>query len=243
MTQPLLTLKDVSFNVGGRALLRDINLTISHGEKAALVGANGAGKSSLLKVIAGLHSRYSGSVKIEGREIKVLSPRERSHLVSLVLQRLPFVPRFTVREFLELSDLTDHTDLDPTVMALLDRYLSDLSGGELQRVVLMGAVAQRAKLVLLDEPTAHLDPTGRSEVERILQRYHHEQSLSYVLVTHDIALATRLAERIVMMRQGTIVWDGSVTDEALPSMLREVYGCSFTKFAHPTTGESIIIPG
>jgi iron complex transport system ATP-binding protein len=129
------------------------------------------------------------------------------------------------------------------VVGLRDRYLSDLSGGELQRVVLMGAVAQRAKLVLLDEPTAHLDPTGRSEVERVVQRYHHEQSISYLLVTHDIALATRLAERIVMMRQGAIVWDGSVTDDALPSMLREVYGCPFTKVAHPSTGESIIIPG
>ena len=243
MTQPLLGLKNVSCNAGGRVLLRDINLTISQGEKVALVGANGAGKSSLLKVIAGLHPRYFGSAEIEGREIKDLAPRERSRLVSFVLQRLPFVPRFTVREFLELSDLDDQSDLDPTVTGLLDRYLSDLSGGELQRVVLMGAVAQQAKLVLLDEPTAHLDPTGRSEVERILQRYHHEQSLSYLLVTHDIALATRLAERIVMMRQGTIVWDGSVTDDVLPSMLKEVYGCSFTKVAHPTTGESIIIPG
>ena len=243
MMQPLLALNKVSLTAGERSLLRDITLTIAPGEKVALVGANGAGKSSLLRVIAGLHPRYTGSARIEGDEVKDLVPRDRSRLVSLVLQRLPFVPRFTVREYLELSDLTDHTDLDPTVTALLDRFLSDLSGGELQRVVLIGAVAQRAKLVLLDEPTAHLDPTGRSEVERILQRYHHEQSLSYLLVTHDIALATCLAERIVMMRQGAIVWDGSVTDDALPSMLREVYGCSFTKFAHPNTGESIIIPG
>jgi iron complex transport system ATP-binding protein len=243
MTQPVLTLRDLSLTVRDRTLLRDITLSISQGEKVALVGANGAGKSSLLKVIAGLHPRYSGSAEIVDREVKALAPRERSRLVSFVLQRLPFVPRFTVHEFLELSELHDHTDLDPTVVGLRDRYLSDLSGGELQRVVLMGAVAQRAKLVLLDEPTAHLDPTGRSEVERVVQRYHHEQSISYLLVTHDIALATRLAERIVMMRQGAIVWDGSVTDDALPSMLREVYGCPFTKVAHPSTGESIIIPG
>jgi iron complex transport system ATP-binding protein len=243
MTPPLLALHDVSLNAGTRALLKDITFSISHGEKVALVGANGAGKSSLLKVIAGIVPHYTGSAHIEGREVKDLSPRERSRLVSLVLQRLPFVPRFTVREFLELCELSNLSALDATVTALLGRYLSDLSGGELQRVVLMGAVAQRAKLVLLDEPTAHLDPTGRSEVERILQRYHHEQSISYLLVTHDISLATRLAERIVMIRQGTIVWDGSVTDEALPAMLQEVYGCPFTKVAHPSTGESIIIPG
>jgi phosphonate transport system ATP-binding protein len=74
--------------------------------------------------------------------------------------------------------------------------------------------------VLLDEPTAHLDPTGRSEVERIVQRYHHEKSISYILVTHDISLATRLAERVVMLRQGAVVWDGAVSAPELPSLLQ-----------------------
>ncbi len=242
MTLPILALRDVALKAGERPLLRDVNLTVSQGEKVALVGANGAGKSSLLKVIAGLLPRYTGSSALDGREVKTLTPRDRASLVSMVLQRLPFVPRFTVREFLALGGIADPSDLDPTVATLVERYLPDLSGGELQRVVLMGAVAQRARLVLLDEPTAHLDPTGRSEVERIVQRYHHEKSISYILVTHDISLATRLAERIVMLRQGSIVWDGAVSAPELPSLLAEVYGCSFTKVAHPTTGESVIIP-
>lgn len=241
MMQPLLALRNVSLKSGERTLLRDINLAVSHGEKVALVGANGAGKSSLLKVIAGLLPRYTGSLTLDGQETKALSPRERSPLVSMVPQRLPFVPRFSVREFLDLSGITDLSGLDPTVATLVDRYLPDLSGGELQRVVIMGAVAQRARLVLLDEPTAHLDPTGRGEVERIVQRYHHERSISYILVTHDISLAIRLAERIVMLRRGSIVWDGAVSAPELPSLLEEVYGCSFAKVAHPTTGEWLII--
>ena len=243
MTHPLLTLHKVSIRVGGRVVLNDINLTISPGEKVALVGANGAGKSSLLKVIAGLLGRYTGSAKLEGREVRQVSPRERSRLVTLVPQRLPFIPRFTVREFLALSGLTDLGTLDVTVTELLDRHLPDLSGGELQRVVLMGAVAQGAHLVLLDEPTAHLDPAGRSEVERMLQRYHHEQSLSYLLVTHDISLASRLAERIVLMRHAEIVWEGPVSAPELPRMLEQVYGCSFAKVRHPNTGDVVIIPG
>lgn len=243
MNHPSLTLKNVSCQRSGRSLLQGIDLTISRGEKVAVVGANGAGKSSLLKVIGGLYPGYSGSVKLEGREVKGIPPRERARLVSMVPQRLPFVPRFTAREFLELSGVSEVNELDPTVRDLLDRYLPDLSGGELQRIVVVGAVAQGAKLVLLDEPTAHLDPTGRSEVERILRRYHHERSVSYVLVTHDISLATRLAERVVMVRQGMIAWDGSVSDPTLPCMLEAVYGCSFTKFEHPLTGESLIVPG
>ena len=243
MNDTLLELHGVSLAAGTHALLRDITLTISQGEKVALVGTNGAGKSSLLKVIAGLLPRYTGSVTIEGREVKELSPRQRSLLVSLVPQRLPFVPRFTVQEFLELSGVTDLAELDPTVIGLVDRYLPDLSGGELQRVVLMSAIAQRARLVLLDEPTAHLDPKGRGEVERIVQRYHHEKSVSYLLVTHDITLATRLAERVIIMRQGSILWDGKVADPELPSLLERAYESGFTRVEHPSTGEWLIIPG
>jgi iron complex transport system ATP-binding protein len=243
MTHTLLALHGMSFKAGTHALLRDITLTISQGEKVALVGANGAGKSSLLKVIAGLLPRYTGSVTIEGREVKELSPRQRSLLVSLVPQRLPFVPRFTVQEFLELSGVRDLAELDPTVIGLVDRYLPDLSGGELQRVVLMSAIAQRARLVLLDEPTAHLDPKGRGEVERIVQRYHHEKSVSYLLVTHDITLATRLAARVIIMRQGSILWDGKVADPELPSLLEGAYESGFTRVEHPSTGEWLIIPG
>lgn len=243
MTQPLLALRNVSFNVGGRALLRDINFTIDAGEKVALVGANGAGKSTLLKVIAGLLPRYAGSVRVEGREVREISARERSAMVSFVPQRLPFVPRFTVREFLELSGVTDLGVVDPTVVRLADRNLPDLSGGELQRVVVVGAIAQRARLVLLDEPTAHLDPNGRGEVEGIVQRYHHEQSVSYLLVTHDISLATRLADRIIIVRQGSILWDGRVSDAELPTLLERAYESRFTRVDHPVTGEWWIIPG
>ena len=137
MTQPSLVLEDVSFKVGEQTLLHGINLAISHGEKVALVGANGAGKSSLLKVIAGLLPRYTGSVALEGREVRELSAKQRSLLVSFVPQRLPFVPRFTVREFLELSGVADLDGIDPTVLALVDRNLPDISGGELQRVVVV----------------------------------------------------------------------------------------------------------
>jgi ABC-type cobalamin/Fe3+-siderophores transport system ATPase subunit len=127
-------------------------------------------------------------------------------------------------------------------MGLLDRHLPDLSGGELQRVVLAGAVAQGARLLLLDEPTAHLDPTGRAEVERVISRYHQEKNISYLLVTHDVTLATRAAERILIMKGGSVVWDGLTVDPRLPEMLQQAYECAFTRVVHPTTGEALLIP-
>lgn len=242
MTDRLLALSKLSLSRSGRPLLVDINLAIASGEKVAVVGPNGAGKSSLLKTIAGLHRGYHGSATIEGNDLRALSPKRLSHLASLVPQRLEFVPRFTVSEFFELSGGVDLHTSDPTLSALVTRYLPDLSGGELQRVILAGAVAQGARLLLLDEPTAHLDPTGRSEVERVISRYHREGEIAYLLVTHDVTLAVRAAERIIVMRAGRVMWDGATNDSRLVDILGAAYDCVFTRLSHPATGESIFVP-
>lgn len=243
MTQSPLDIRGLSLVAGDTSLLFDVCLTLLPGEKVAIVGPNGAGKSSLLKTVAGLHRHYTGQALVRGDEIRALSPKSLSRRVSLVPQRLEFVPRFRVREFLELSECPDLNTLEPSIRQLFDRYLPELSGGELQRVVLAGAVAQGADLLLLDEPTAHLDPTGESEMERVIARYHSERSISYLLVTHDIAFAARAAERIVIMREGRIAWDGATTDPRLPIALSDAYRCPFTRVTHPTSGESIIIAG
>jgi iron complex transport system ATP-binding protein len=191
----LLAVSDLSLSKNGDMLLKGVSLAVRAGEKVALVGPNGAGKSSLIKVLAGLSRSYIGSATLDGRQISTIAPKEISRVVSLVQQRLEFVPSFTVGEFLALHDISIEDVADASLRGLDDRCLPDLSGGELQRVVLAGAVAQRSKLLLMDEPTAHLDPTGRMEVERVVRRYHEEQEISYILVTHDIELALRCAER------------------------------------------------
>jgi iron complex transport system ATP-binding protein len=243
MRDPVLKLQAVSLSIVAQPILRELNLSISHGEKVAVVGANGSGKSSMLKTISGLYRFYTGSVLVDGREVHDVEPKTLSRLVSLVPQRLEFLPRFRVCEFFEMSGLVDLTGIDPALPPLLERYLPDLSGGELQRVVLAGAVAQGARLLLLDEPTAHLDPTGRSEVERVIADYHKRENISYILVTHDVSLAVRAAERMVVMKEGRVMWDGSTDDSTLTDILEQAYGCSFSRITHPKTGDSIIIDG
>lgn len=243
MTEALLDIRGLSLAVGESTLLCDLTVVLKPGEKVAVVGPNGAGKTSLLKTIAGIHRHYTGHALVGGAEIRDLSPSSLSRRVSLVPQRLEFVPRFRVREFLELSECRDLNSVEDSLIPLFDRYLPDLSGGELQRVILAGSVAQGADLLLLDEPTAHLDPTGESEVERVIDRYHAERSISYLLVTHDIAFAARAAERIVIMRAGQITWDGASTDPELPTALSEAYGCAFTRVTHPRSGQSMIVAG
>ena len=243
MSDPVLKLQALSLSIVTRPILRELNLSICHGEKVAVVGANGSGKSSMLKTISGLYRCYTGSVLVDGREVHDVEPKTLSRLVSLVPQRLEFLPRFRVCEFFEMSGLVDLTGIDPALPPLLERYLPDLSGGELQRVVLAGAVAQGARLLLLDEPTAHLDPTGRSEVERVIADYHKRENISYILVTHDVSLAVRAAERMVVMKEGRVMWDGSTGDSTLTDILEQAYGCSFSRIIHPKTGDSIIIDG
>jgi iron complex transport system ATP-binding protein len=243
MSDPVLKLQALSLSIVTRPILRELNLSICHGEKVAVVGANGSGKSSMLKTISGLYRFYTGSVLVDGREVHDVEPKTLSRLVSLVPQRLEFLPRFRVCEFFEMSGLVDLTGIDPALPPLLERYLPDLSGGELQRVVLAGAVAQGARLLLLDEPTAHLDPTGRSEVERVITDYHKRENISYILVTHDVSLAVRAAERMVVMKEGRVMWDGSTGDSTLTDILEQAYGCSFSRIIHPKTGDSIIIDG
>ena len=243
MRDPVLKLQAVSLSIVAQPILRELNLSISHAEKVAVVGANGSGKSSMLKTISGLYRCYTGSVLVDGREVHDVEPKTLARLVSLVPQRLEFLPRFRVCEFFEMSRLVDLTGIDPTLPPLLERYLPDLSGGELQRVVLAGAVAQGARLLLLDEPTAHLDPTGRSEVERVIADYHKRENISYILVTHDVSLAVRAAERMVVMKEGRVMWDGSTDDPTLTDILEQAYGCCFSRIIHPKTGDSIIIDG
>lgn len=239
----LLSLQNLSLTFDEQRLLSDINLDVAAGEKIAVVGANGAGKSSLLRTIAGLHRVYSGSLTIDGEDARRLTPDVRCKLISMVPQRLEFVPRFTVFEFLEMSGSRVSDIEDAGLFPLLKRYLTELSGGELQRVVIAAAIAQRAKLLLLDEPTAHLDPTGRAEVERVIVECHMKKTTSYLLVTHDLSLAVQLAERIIVLKDGAVLADTIVTDPNLINLLCEAYGCRFSQIAHPVTGAPMIVAG
>ena len=141
----------LSLSHKGASLLRDVNFSLQSGECLAVVGPNGAGKSTLLKLIAGLLRPSAGSVKLEGIEASSLLPRDRSRAVGLVPQRLQHLPPFTVREFLELSGLERGEESLSLVRHLEERLLTQLSGGELQRALIAGAVAQGATLLLLDE--------------------------------------------------------------------------------------------
>jgi iron complex transport system ATP-binding protein len=239
---PLVSVHNLSLSIHQRSMLSDISWSIAPGECVSVVGPNGAGKSTLLRVLCGLHRSYVGSARIMGKEIKDEPVESLARLVSLVPQRMEFLPGFTVSEFLELSGPRFAQQVDVLVGDLSSRLLPELSGGELQRVIIAGAVAQGVRLLLLDEPSSNLDPNGRAQVEQVLSTCRDEMGISYILVTHDISLALRCCSKMLVMAQGSIRWEGDVEDDAVVGHLEQAYGCGFARLQHESVEGSVVVP-
>ena len=241
-SQPLLSVQSLSFSLHNRPMVSNVSWTMNAGDCVSVVGPNGAGKTTLIRILCGLYRGYSGSVTLMGREVRDEPVEKLAKIVSLVPQRMEFLPCFTVSEFLELSGPKRGPSVECLIGDLGDRLLPELSGGELQRVIIAGAVAQGAKLLLLDEPSSNLDPKGRSHVEQVLKICRDEMGISYVLVTHDISLALRCCSRMLVMLNGESYWEGSTSESAVVSHLERAYGCGFVKLQHDSVVGSVVVP-
>jgi iron complex transport system ATP-binding protein len=239
---PLVSVQDVSFSLHNRPMVTNLSLTLQPGECLSVVGPNGAGKTTLLRILCGLYRGYQGSAQILGREIKQEPVESLARMVSLVPQRMEFLPGFTVSEYMELSGPRRGPQVLGLIADLSDRLLPELSGGELQRVIIAGAVAQGVTLLLLDEPSSNLDPGGRAQVEQVLKTCREEFGISYVLVTHDISLALRCCSRMLVMANGEHRWYGNATEDAVVLELENAYGCGFVRLEHQSIEGAVVVP-
>jgi multiple sugar transport system ATP-binding protein len=226
-----LELESLTKTFGGVGALRGVTLAVEDGELLAVVGPSGCGKSTLLSLVAGLEAPTSGAVRVDGRVVNDLSPRERD--VAMVFQSYALYPHRTVRRNLSfplevaglprreiaarVSEVASLLGLEP----LLDRRPAELSGGQRQRVALGRALVRRPKLFLLDEPLSNLDAALRVSVRAELKKLHERLGATFVYVTHDQAEAMTLADRIAVLR------DGRLEQHATP---REIYGAPATAF-------------
>jgi ABC-type cobalamin/Fe3+-siderophores transport system ATPase subunit len=242
LSNSFVSIAGVSFSLHNRPMVSNLSLSLGQGECVSLVGPNGAGKTTLLRILCGLYRGYTGSARILGREIKNEPVESLAKLVSLVPQRMEFLPGFTVSEYMELTGPQTGPQVHDLLSDLEDRLLPELSGGELQRVIIAGAVAQGVKLLLLDEPSSNLDPSGRSQVEQILRTCRDQFGISYILVTHDISLALRCCSRMLVMANGEHRWFGDATEDTVVSELENAYGCGFVRLEHQSLQGSVVVP-
>ena len=233
-----IVLAGVSVSLGGHRIVQDVDVGIEAGEWVALIGPNGAGKTTLLRAIAGLLP-FVGSISIHGRETSTLQRRELSRLIALVPQE-PSTPSWmTVGEYVLLGR-TPH--LGPLaregrrdrlaasralarldLLPYADRLLGTLSGGEKQRAVIARALAQEATIVILDEPTASLDIGHQQQALELLEDLRGESELTLVAAMHDLTLAAQYVERMLMIRDGRIVADGSPAHVLTEERIAEHY--------------------
>lgn len=228
----------------GRPVLVDIDLTVGVGESVALVGRNGCGKSTLLHCLSGSVPPSGGTIEL-GPDAPVplsqLSPRRRARRLGILHQSLPPIAGLTVRGLVAqgryahrhpLARLGDretdeHVERALADVELLDRadeLLDTLSGGQRQRARLAVVLAQASPILLLDEPTAHLDVRHQLLLLDLVSRLRIERGLTVVTVLHDLDQVARCAERVVALQEGRVVADGSVDEVITPELLRNVFG-------------------
>jgi iron complex transport system ATP-binding protein len=237
---PLAALDAASIGYRGRDVLRDVSLHIQAGERIALVGPNGAGKSTLLRALVGTIAPRAGSVRLAGDEVARLDRAAIARRVAVVPQlvALPFATR--VEEVVALGRLP-HEDpfrgqrpSDRAAIAaaiervgvghLLGRDARELSLGERQLVLIALAVAQAAPLLLLDEPTVHLDLRHQVEAMELLVDLNVRDGTTILAVLHDLGLAAHFFPRVVIIDRGEIVADGPPAEVLSPAHIREVFG-------------------
>jgi len=253
-----LDVRGLTVAYGSRQALRDVSLAVPEGQLLGLVGPNGAGKTTLIRAVSGVVVVREGRIRLHGADSTALSARDTALRVAVVPQNPHLPPAFTALE-LVLMGRTPHlrllqgegeADLRAARRAMLatetwhlaERLIGELSGGERQRVLIARALAQETPLLLLDEPTAHLDIGHQAATLRLMARLCRSEGKAVLAAVHDLTLAGQFCERLVMLHEGRVVAEGSPRDVLTPERLRQVYGASVHVLPHPLTGRPVLAP-
>jgi putative ABC transport system ATP-binding protein len=217
----LLEARGLGRVVNRKVLVEDANFVLCRGEMLAITGPSGAGKSSLLRLLNRLDEPTSGTVCFAGEDYRKMQPRELRRRVGMVTQR-PYLFPGTVAANLDFGPQQRGETLDrKSLEHLLDqvglcgfaeRDVTNVSGGEAQRISLARTLANQPEVMLLDEPTSSLDEVSKGDVEALLLRVVRDRHLTCVIITHDAAQAIRVAQRSLVMRNGRIVRDGPTAE-------------------------------
>jgi iron complex transport system ATP-binding protein len=236
----ILTAENLSVGFGDKIVINNLSLTVEQGQVLSVIGPNGSGKSTLLKALSRNLRPMSGSVLLDGMDICSFSAKKFACQLA-ILHQSPRAPGdLTVRDLVEYGRFPyqhwwksgDEKDkrvveevLQQTGLAnLATRPVNTLSGGEQQRAWIAMALAQKPRILLLDEPTTYLDICHQLEILDLVARLNKEHGISIVMVIHDLNYAARYSDTVVVLQQGSLYAAGNPADMITPTMLREVFG-------------------
>jgi len=253
----MLKINILSVAYGPHAVLHEINLQLAPGEVLGLIGPNGAGKTSLIRAISGVLQPQSGSIHIKDRALNSYNESERARLLAVVPQSAQLPPAFTVWECVALGR-TPHLnwlgqlgDKDRAkvewalqvseIAGLKERRAGELSGGEQQRVLLARALAQDCPILLLDEPTAHLDLHHQVAMLGLVARMAKDQQLTVLVAMHDLNLAALYADRLALLVDGQIRAIGTPTEVLTSENLQSAYQVPLRVLLNPQHGLPLVV--
>ena len=250
-----LEVRDLSWAVGGARILAGAALTCETGTFVGLVGPNGSGKSSLLRCVYRVLRPDSGVASVGGRSVWDISARGLARQLGVVLQDRPGDTAFTVRDvvlmgraphkaLLERDTADDHRHVDASLQrvglaALGDRAFDTLSGGEKQRVLIARALAQGPRLLVLDEPTTHLDIGHQLQVLELIRGL----GVTAIAALHDLNLAAAYCDQLFVLERGAIRAHGAPQEVLTPALIESVYGVKAAVGRHPLTGKPHVFVG
>ncbi len=248
----MLKVENISFAYRNRLVLRELSMELQPGELVALLGVNGSGKTTLLKNLNRLLRPKHGAVLVQGQDLARLTPRQIARVFSYMPQKnnggsgtvfdAVLLGRKPHIEWDATAD--DHKIVADTLrlLGMADyamRPVTELSGGELQKVMIARALAQAPQILLLDEPISHLDIGNQLSTMGLLRGITRRNGLTVVTVLHDLSIALRFADRFVMLKDGAVLAAGSC-DSVTPAMIKQVYGIDAA--IHRLDGVPVLVP-
>jgi len=237
-----LTINKLSFSYAGNPVLKDVDFSVNAGEVLSIVGPNGSGKSTLLKCINRLLKPSKNAVFIEDCDISKISLKDLSKLMGYVPQSTFSTFPYTVfdvvlmgrRPYVQWNLSDDDTEIVADILDFLGlsdfamRHFNELSGGEQQKVIVARALAQQPQILLLDEPTSSLDIRHQLEILCILRSLTEDKDRSIIMSIHDLNLASRFSDKMLLLRKGEIYAAGSPNDVLTASNIETIYGVKCT---------------
>jgi len=236
--------------------LRSVSFDLAEGEVFGVLGPNSAGKTTLIRLLSRIVSPTRGTIEVEGVALAAMTRAELARRIAVVPQDMPQGLPFTVRElvlmgryphaprrFFETPDdlaVAREAMAATGVLDLADARVGVLSGGERQRVALARALAQEPRLLVLDEPTAHLDLRYQVECVALLRRVNRERGTTIVLISHDLNLAGELCDRLLLLAGGRMARLGTPEDVLEETLLTTIYGCAVSVERNALTGRPVV---
>ena len=257
-TAPALEARGVTLAYEKMSIFENLDLRIEEGEVTTLIGANGSGKSTLLKAFGRLLTPSAGLIELGGRPVRSLPTRAVARQLAILPQK-PLTPSATsVRDLVSRgrhphqslfqpwtpfdSKVVDESLAATGLTELADRDTASLSGGQLQRAWIALVLAQQAPIILLDEPTTFLDLSHQLDVLRLVRSINRDRGATVVMVLHDLTLAGRYSDRLIVVGEGRVIADGSPWEVLTPAVLREAFDLEALVIPDPSSGAPLIVP-